>query len=229
MGTSKGYIAPTKPEWSAAKRAVSEYIRSGDSDSRAKAASRFAEAALTSGRAGATDSSFNSAAGNVIGFARSITEHGLDSTLVEFGMSDLIGKAPDEVFDALIDKFTNGNATLEDSLSAAALSQAFANLEINEVEDFGNVDLNILLREMVIEYVNQKFDLCFDEKIGKEKLMKEKFEVLKDMHEYISNTLHDALSDKDIGSMDLMNMQKSVVVSETLEEAYRICIDNYKE
>ena len=46
MGTSKGYIAPTKPEWRAAKRAVSEYIRSGDSDSRAKAVSRFAEAAL---------------------------------------------------------------------------------------------------------------------------------------------------------------------------------------
>ena len=36
-------------------------------------------------------------------------------------MADLIGKEPDEVFDALLDKFTNGNATLGDSLSADAL------------------------------------------------------------------------------------------------------------
>ena len=144
-------------------------------------------------------------------------------------MADLIGKEPDEVFDALLDKFTNENATLGDSLSADALSQAFMNLGIEEVEDFGKVDLNILLREMVIEYVNQKFDLCFAEKIGKDGLLKEKFEILKDMHEYISNTLHCSMSEKDIGSMDLMNIQKSSVVSETLQDAYKICIDNYKE
>jgi hypothetical protein len=229
MGTSKGYIAPTKPEWRAAKRAVSEYIRSGDSDSRAKAVSRFAEAALTSGTAGVADSSFISAAGNVLGFARSFSQHGLDNALTEFGMADLIGKEPDEVFDALLDKFANGNATLGDSLSAGALSQAFMNLGIEDVEDFGEVDLNILLREMVIEYVNQKFDLCFDEKIGKDGLLKEKFEILKDMHEYISNTLHGSMSEKDIGSMDLMNIQKSSIVSEALQDAYKICIDNYKE
>ena len=144
-------------------------------------------------------------------------------------MADLIGKEPDEVFDALLDKFTNGNATLGDSLSADALSQAFMNLGIEDVEDFGEVDLNILLREMVIEYVNQKFDLCFDEKIGKDGLLKEKFEILKDMHEYISNTLHGSMSEKDIGSMDLMNIQKSSIVSEALQDAYKICIDNYKE
>ena len=59
--------------------------------------------------------------------------------------------------------------------------------------------------------------------------LKEKFEILKDMHEYISNTLHGSMSEKDIGSMDLMNIQKSSIVSETLQDAYKICIDNYKE
>ena len=32
MGTSKGYIAPTTPHWSQAKRAVTSYINNGDSD-----------------------------------------------------------------------------------------------------------------------------------------------------------------------------------------------------
>lgn len=42
MGTSKGYIAPTTPHWSQAKRAVTSYINSGDGESRAKAASKYA-------------------------------------------------------------------------------------------------------------------------------------------------------------------------------------------
>ncbi len=44
MGTSKGYIAPTTPHWSQAKRAVTSYINSGDGESRAKAASKYASA-----------------------------------------------------------------------------------------------------------------------------------------------------------------------------------------
>ena len=44
MGTSKGYIAPTTPQWSQAKRAVTSYIKNGNMESRAKAASKFASA-----------------------------------------------------------------------------------------------------------------------------------------------------------------------------------------
>ena len=44
MGTSKGYIAPTRPEWSASKRSVSTFLRNRDTDSKAKAVSKFAEA-----------------------------------------------------------------------------------------------------------------------------------------------------------------------------------------
>ena len=34
MGTSKGYIAPTTPQWSQAKRAVTSYIKKGNMESR---------------------------------------------------------------------------------------------------------------------------------------------------------------------------------------------------
>ena len=44
MGTSKGYIPPTKPEWSKAKRAVSGFLRNRDSDSRANVIQKFGEA-----------------------------------------------------------------------------------------------------------------------------------------------------------------------------------------
>ena len=41
MGTSKGYIAPTTPHWSQAKRAVTSYINNGDSGARAYAANKL--------------------------------------------------------------------------------------------------------------------------------------------------------------------------------------------
>ena len=44
MGTSKGYIAPTTPHWSTAKRAVTAFINNRDFNSKAKAASKYATA-----------------------------------------------------------------------------------------------------------------------------------------------------------------------------------------
>ena len=44
MGTSKGYIPPTKPEWSNAKRAISSFLRNRDADSRVNAIQKFGEA-----------------------------------------------------------------------------------------------------------------------------------------------------------------------------------------
>lgn len=44
MGTSKGYIAPTTPHWSTAKRAVTAFINNRDFDSKTKAASKYATA-----------------------------------------------------------------------------------------------------------------------------------------------------------------------------------------
>ena len=94
MGTSKGYIAPTRPEWSASKRSVSTFLRNRDTDSKAKAVSKFAEA-MSTGTSSA--SAFSSAAGNVLAFAKGLATNGLNNTLSLFGREDLIGKAPKEV------------------------------------------------------------------------------------------------------------------------------------
>ena len=151
MGTSKGYIPPTKPEWSNAKRAVSGFLRNRDSDSRTNAIQKFGEAMNSSAAVGST--SFASAAGNVIAFAQDIRKYGLEHGLVNFGRSDLIGKSSDEILQELLYQFTNDSASIEDSLAADSLSQALENLQIDSVEQLGSVDLDILLKEMVISFV----------------------------------------------------------------------------
>ena len=136
MGTSKGYIPPTKPEWSNAKRAVSGFLRNRDSDSRANAIQKFGEAMNSSAAVGST--SFASAAGNVIAFAQDIRKYGLEHGLVNFGRSDLVGKSSDEILQELLYQFTNDSASIEDSLAADSLSQALENLQIDSSKRIGD-------------------------------------------------------------------------------------------
>ena len=225
MGTSKGYIPPTKPEWSNAKRAVSSYLRNRDDESKVNAVNKFGEAMSTAGIV--SGSSFSSAAGNVLGFARGIRENGLDNTLLEFGREDLIGKNPDEILEELIYQFTNNSSTLEDSLASDALSQALENLNIETVDDLGKVDIDVLLREMVTDFVIISFDLVFDEKIGKGRGQAEKEMILKEMHTFIADALYSFLSPEELKKIDFANMNTSSVVKNSLDEAYRICASYY--
>lgn len=88
MGTSKGYIAPTTPQWSQAKRAVTSYIKNGNMESRAKAASKFASAMHHDL---ASSEQFTKAAGSILSFAQAVSHAGINNALHEFNRNDLIG------------------------------------------------------------------------------------------------------------------------------------------
>lgn len=113
MGTSKGYIAPTSPTWSAAKRAVSGFIRNKDGESCAKAVSKYSEA---SKGLSASNSTFQIAAGKVLGLSRSIARNGVGSALHDFGRDDLIGKDSEQILEEILDECTNYQHTREDAL-----------------------------------------------------------------------------------------------------------------
>jgi hypothetical protein len=227
VGTSKGYIAPTKPEWSNAKRAVSAYLRDRDSESKSKAIQRFAEAMNSSGRTAFQP--FSSAAGRILSFAQSASKHGLDGALSSFDRDDLIGKDPKYILGELINQFTNNAATMDDSLSADALSQAFDNLNVETIDDLKSIDLDILLREMVTEFININFDLRFEEKIGRGRTANEKDSIVEEMHEYIADVIHDALTQHELGKIDLNNLNASTIVIDTLNDAFTMCANYYGE
>ena len=227
MGTSKGYIPPTKPEWSNAKRAVSGFLRNRDSDSRANVIQKFGEA-MNSGIAVGT-ASFANAAGNIIAFAQDIKKYGLEHGLVNFRRSDLIGKSSKEILQELLYQFTNNSSSIEDSLAADSLSQALENLQIDSIDQLENVDLDVLLKEMVISYVLISFDLNFEEKIGKGRTSSEKFEILDEMHSYIADELHASLHSKELEQIDLGNISAAGIVQRTLNEAYDVCARFYGE
>ncbi len=223
MGTSKGYISPTKPEWSSAKRAVSGFLRNRDADSKSKAVAKYAEAMQVNGSSVA----FSSAAGNMLNFAHGVSVNGLDNTLIEFGREDLIGKSPDEIFSSLLDMFTNGGSTIEESIAYSALSRAFETLGIENPEDLGNININDLLREMVIAFINNNFDLRYYEKINQGRTPAEVASILEEVHGYITGTLRNELTDNQIGKMDFANLKSSEFISAILDDAYRTFTDFY--
>lgn len=231
MGTSKGYIAPTRPEWSKAKRAVSSFLRNGDAESRAKAIAKYAEAMRTgsAGSAGgaAFGSSFSSAAGSVISFVREVTENGLDQTLSKLGRDDLIGKPPEEIVHELLTQFTNHGSTIEDALALEALSAAFDVLEIESPDDIARINLDVFLLGLIIAFINNDFDFRFYEKISQGRTPEETRRILQDVHDFIDGTLRSKLTSVEISKIDFSKMDSDRIVSDMLSEAYTTCMTFY--
>ena len=231
MGTSKGYIAPTRPEWSKAKRAISIYLRNRDSDSKARAVSKYADAMRTSGSIKtdgmAFGASFSSSAGNVISFARGVANHGLALTLSQFGRDDLIGKSSDMIIHELLTQFTNHGSTIEDSLAMDALSSAFENLNIVTPDDLAKVDLDLFLEELIIAFVNNDFDFRFHEKISQGRTPEDARSILDEVHGYIDGILRERLNHRNLGEIDLSKMDAERIVSEMLNDAFSACVDIY--
>lgn len=225
MGTSKGYIAPKKQEWSRSKRAVSKFLRNRDEESKADVVRKYAEAMKISGSS--VSISFSTAAGNILNFVNEIKSVGIDKTLHFLGRDDLIGQDSEAVLNELLNQFTNDSATLEDSLAAAALSQAFDNLNIETIDDLGSIDIDLLLREMVIEFININFDLRFEEKIGKGRTPSEKSNIMEEMHNYIADIIHAILSVEEIKQLNLAKMGAEKIVQKTLSNAINTCADYY--
>jgi len=129
MGTSKGYIAPTRIEWSNSKTAVTQMLREGSTASVAKTASKFATAMKTDTVNGSV---FSKAVSGILGLSRNISSHGTDYALNKINRPDLISKSSSEIWNELFNEYTNNSATVEDALAVDALSKSLSNLDIEE-------------------------------------------------------------------------------------------------
>lgn len=226
MGTSKGYIAPTRIQWSQTKRAVTQMLRDGDSGSVAKVASKFANAMKADTVSGNT---FTNAVTGILGLSKSVSSHGVEYALNQIHRSDLIGKSPTEIWDELFHEYTQNGATVEDALAADALSKALINLNILDLEQLGNISQDVLLKEMLIDFVIVNFDFRFAEKIGKDRTPADTQRILKEMQDYIRSSLYENLSFRDISNTDFTNLSGNVYVEKALNDTYSVFEELYTE
>lgn len=227
MGTSKGYILPTRPDWTKSKRAVGAMIKNTSGDSVAKAASRFATA--IKGDLTQTESvAFTKAAAGILGFIYSANRSNINEALTEIGRQDLIGKPSSEIWDELLYMYTNEGKSIEDSLALDALSLATKNLNLN-IDNLGDLQSDILLKEMIVDYICLKFEFCYEEKIEKQKSPSETGKILSSMKKYIRSNVYEELSLENIKNIDFQNLNGDRYIRDALKEAFITLEETYLE
>ena len=195
------------------------FVKKPNMESRAKAASKFASAMHHDL---ASSEQFTKAAGSILSFAQAVSHAGINNALHEFNRNDLIGKSSDEIYNELVQEFTNYGNTTEDYLSAEAIRAALKELNITDLEDLKVVAPDVLLKEMLIEYIKFSFAFRYEEKIRMKRNPEETDRLLEEMGKYISNELHNNLKLEDIKTIDFERMQASEIVKRSLEDAYQV-------
>ena len=226
MGTSKGYVPPTTPQWTAAKRAVTSYIKKRDLYTKEKAASKYATAMKKDMITGGT---FQIAATKTFGFIQKAVSSGVNYALAYYKREDLIGKPAVIVWSELVSEFTNYGSTAEDSMAADALSQALSNFEIEDISEIKSISVDALLKEMLKEFIKSNFDYRYEEKISRGKTSAQKDEILEEMHGYIENVIDCELKLDDLNKVDFTDLSASIVVEDALINAYSIFEKFYGE
>ena len=226
MGTSKGYIPPTRIQWTNAKRAVTQMLSNRDASSTAKAVSRFA----TAMKADATpNTTFSKAVTGILGLSKAIAGSGSTNALNQIGRQDLIGKSSEEIWNELLHEYTNNGSTAEDALAADALSKTLENLNIKDLEQLGNVQQDVLLIEMLVNFISINFEYRYSEKIGKARSPIEATKIIKEIQDYIRSNLYETLKLSDINNVDFLDISNSQYVDKVLKDAYSIFENIYTE
>lgn len=226
MGTSKGYIAPTRIEWSNSKRAVTQMLRDGSMASVAKAASKFATAMKTDTVDGSV---FSKTVSSILGLSRNISSHGLDYALNQINRPDLIGKSSSEIWNELFNEYTNNSATAEDALAADALSKSLSNLDIEDPEQLSNISQEVLLKELLSNFISINFEFRYFEKIAKGRTPAEAHRIMKEMQDYIRSVTYEKLKVGDIKEVDFTQLSGSEYIDKALKKIYSIFEDFYAE
>lgn len=218
MGTSKGYISPTRIQWTNAKRSVGQMIKNPSSESISKAASRFSTA-MKSDMASSGESTFVSAAAGILGFVNRASSQGIDVALKEIDREDLIGKNSSEIWDELLYMYTNEGKSDEDSLALDALSLATKNLNI-DLEHLNEIQSDVFLKEMIVDYICLKFEFHYEEKIGKAKPPAEKRKILDSMRKYIRGNTYEEVALENIREINFSKLSGDKYVKDALEDAF---------
>ena len=226
MGTSKGYIPPTRIQWTNAKRAVTQMLNNRDASSIARAASRFSTAMKADS---VPNGSFSKAATGMLGLSRAISGSGTMNALNLIGRQDLIGKSSEEIWNELLHEYTNNGSTSEDALAADALSKTLENLQIEDLDQLGNVQQDVLLIEMLVNFISINFEYRYSEKIGKDRSPVEAAKIIKDIQDYIRSNLYETLKLSDINNVDFLDISNSQYVDKALKDAYSIFENIYTE
>lgn len=227
MGTSKGYIAPSTPNWRQAKREVSRYLSNPTESERKTVTAQYAKA-MTTGGYNATHVA--KAFAGVIDFSTTSASRGYAAALHDIAHDDIISLEPQEAMDALISIFASDGSTIDDKIALDSIAESFQVLEVIEPEDLQNVDTSHLLKEMICQFAKLKFAQLFDKQIrNKCPIVEEANSRIAEMQDYVYYTMGQQLTDDALNAMNPHNLANEAVVQYILEESFKLMTIFYGE
>lgn len=225
MGTSKGYIAPSTPHWSQAKRQLTSYISNQTSDNRRNVARKYANAMSTEGfDKNRVVINFS----NFARFASSIRSVGYKNALEEIDRNDILDMNSEDALNELMYCFANDCITIDDKITLDCISATLSILEIKQPEDLKNIETNTLIKVLVCQFAKFKFAQLFDKQIrNKDSLDADK--IVLDMQNYIYYTMENSLTNDLLSSINPQNLAEEKIVKEIIEEAFKRMEEFYGE
>lgn len=229
MGTSKGYIAPTSPHWSQAKRGVSLFLRNPTDGEKRAAATRYAKAMNSSGYS-ASDSRTVHAFSGITKFVASSGAKGYKTVLREIGREDILDLPPEEALNKLLLNYTNKSATIDDAIALDCISEALFVLEVHSLEDFESININRFIKELVCQFAKHKFAQLFDKQIrNKFPNVEEANAKMRELQEYIYYTIDLKLTPEILSDINPNNLANEAVIQDTMRKGFKFLEEFYGE
>lgn len=227
MGTSKGYIAPSTPYWSRAKRSVTSYLGNPSDNKRNSAASGYAKAM---GSAGFSNNRAVHAFSGIASFAAFSGANGYQAALREIGRDDIFALPPEEALSELMHAFANDGATIDDAIALDCMSEALTVLEIQSPEQLSTVDINRLIKELVCQFAKHKFAQLFDKQIRNKFPNVEEANIrITEMQEYIYYTMELKLTPEILSTINPESLANEPVIQETMTKGFEFLEEFYGE
>lgn len=239
MGTSKGYIAPTRDEWRKAKSAVTSATKKPESTKILLAIGRFIQAIgsdYNSQKSNGEKSTnketksdfdiFVEAVAKTIFIGLKVQNDDPELGLKELNLDYLLSYNNINVSKDLISNFCKKGSTRNGNLAYKSITDALDTFNIIMIEEFSSVDLNDLLMLMIVNYIKINFSSSFEEKINKELGVKEGKKRLEKFTSKLGEEIKKVIGDikLDKGKFELKDLIKHV--DRVLTESFKACYND---
>ncbi len=234
MGTSKGYDAPTTPQWGDLKGKVSRLAKKGPLgiDNSKQLVERFIRANGGSqgvARNGGMGAKSAQAIAKNLGFFLSLVNRiGFDEALKQAGLEHLKDRTTSDIVLSLIDYFGEDASTIDQVDARNALSQLMDELfeEAEGMDDIGQVlegsanpdKLTEILKKFFGYYVYQQFCRSFYERLASKVGNTQAESFLNDILDYIKSEITVLALDRDITQVDWNGQEGEEICAQVLEK-----------
>lgn len=231
MGTSKGYSPPTGYLWSSVKRTVTSMINNNcNSESVGRAIGKYVQA-TKQGNGGLRENKNQlvaSTGAKALNFFNYAQKYGLNESLREAGLQNLIGKSNEEIYSGLLDYFTEIGSSLNESIVRDSMAEVMKDIFLDKEDQnfdeiFNSLNMNNFIKNLIVKFVQKDFITNFSEKIeAKCDNLDEYIKIEKDIKEFISSEIDLNYKAEDLNKIDWSGTEGREFINKKTNEVLEI-------